>query len=513
MLSESSLNEADTAVIEEAKSTFEKACTQQLTMTDSKPNTFSLELGALVPDWNSSVISYSNDGKRQSVDVKLKESTYRYRAYQTGKDEDDVRIVRFDQKLIIVKDLESEKSSCYVLFYIPTNDYARKNKGILTNQTDNFSLPQDFSGLKMWTRLDGTVARINRYSGGTMTGTISFIGRNRVLHYSAKMKSLGYMLQNLTIQKGIPKTKGGQTPSSPEDEEGRLWIEMGYTFKDGQWYDPQGNLVLDGSSCVADKPEKPNDEPWPEPEEDEDPEFNHDEIDPGDDNHAGGDGPDPYEKPDPEPEPEDTTLVGAILERVTVCDGLPESVKENLKETLTSLIESSDPIKIKVFNTLNISKLNISIVSIPTKLDKNGNLVTLDPGHYNKPDIRRNLNTGALRYDHSDIQLMASKLGVIDGVFEEFFHSYQYQCNPEWTSGDVEWEARVLATEYLLHSPGYGPSTAEDLIHNYYLNPNDATFALARDAAYEIFEIYREYFDKMTPDLSPIDRIRHLYEK
>lgn len=499
MFSDSSLNEADAAVIEEAKATFEKTCTQQLTMTDSKPNTFSLELGALVPDWNSSVISYSTDGKRQSVDVKLKESTYRYRAYQTGKDEDDVRIVRFDQKLIIVKDLESEKSSCYVLFYIPTNDYARKNKGILTNQTDNFSLPQDFSGLKMWTRLDGTVARIHRYSGSTITGAISFIGRNRVLHYSAKMKSLGYMLQNLTIQKGIPKTKGGQAPPSPEDEEGRLWIQMGYTYQNGQWYDPEGNPIegkLDDSACVADKPEKPNDEPWPVPDDD-DPIFDPDEINPGDDNYEGGDGPSPEEKPDPEPEPEDTTLVGTILKQVEGFDSLPKNQQEDLKQSLTTLVESSDPIINRVLNSLDFSKIKISIVD-------NGS-----GRHSHAPIIQ------GKEYTRSHIRYQASDLRNTYGLFEELFHAYQTKCEyPSWTTGDMEWEARVLHTLLRPILEGEPSDDLDEAFNNYYKNPNDDTFAIALNAANALCtEIYIEYFKSMTPDLSPIDRIKHLFEK
>lgn len=264
---DTSIDKNQNQMIEYAKAIFETTCVEQLSL-DAVPVTpiNILSLGEIVPDWPSLVATNSYTGSQRAFDISLQSTTYSYRALQG----DDDQEVRLDQKMVVISDEENEASTCYILLYLPTNEYANLHKGKLTEETTNYSIPESFSGLKIWTHLDGSFARVNKYKDGNLVDYVSFFDNDGDGLLSGKIDKLFSLFGSIKIAKYGRVTKGGQTPENSEDMESWL-LSMGWQCINGDWYDPYNNYVGDLEDAYNKFINKEYPDPFEKPEDPKDP--------------------------------------------------------------------------------------------------------------------------------------------------------------------------------------------------------------------------------------------------
>lgn len=219
---------SDSPQLAEAKTVFESTCIDQLSDTTAiDTSVFTLNLGSIVPDWSSAVSSTSSDGDYESIDVNISDSKYRYRVYQKDDQGEDVRIVRCDAKIVIVKDVQSNNSSTFVLFYVPSNEYSRSHGGNIAESVTNFRIPESYSGLKIWTRLDGRLIRVNRYSDGYMSDAVSFLNMEGDEDLRVRTECVQRLCQAMTFQRGEEVPVPAAPSSADTDKKGDIEVDGG----------------------------------------------------------------------------------------------------------------------------------------------------------------------------------------------------------------------------------------------------------------------------------------------
>ena len=158
--------------VEEAKAFFEEQLMQSgNTLNNAQTRGFATNF---TPQWDRARISSGRDSMI-AVDVPIVAEF----AFMASRADTTEETGRFDalmlQKLIVVKDLRTNRLGSYVATIIPDKNYIKSRKN--TNSMDflNYGDYGNFSGRVIYTLPLSTVPlRINRFEGGSLTDSVSF---------------------------------------------------------------------------------------------------------------------------------------------------------------------------------------------------------------------------------------------------------------------------------------------------------------------------------------------------
>lgn len=150
-----------------------------------------LPVGDFVPQWDGGI---STDAPTLfSVDVPIK-SVYKYRVLRIDDKTHKVYATSCYHELVVVRDLEG-RMGCRIVVFIPDREYSIKNPGDVSRWLTNGIDMGDYSGLKIYTDLEGKMTRVNRFLNGkkiigidlTAPGTLE----ERLVLYVRALKTIG----------------------------------------------------------------------------------------------------------------------------------------------------------------------------------------------------------------------------------------------------------------------------------------------------------------------------------
>ena len=229
--------------------------------------------GDFVPKWGQSVASSLKH--LSSYDVPI-QAGFRYKAmrsdYKNGKA--SAYIVDVYQKLIIVKDTETDALGQYILTLIPDRSYHARYKKEVGERFINCADKGRFSGIAIYTipHLD-IVIRANRYVNGVKTRGVFLPNKNQTL--KQKLKVLESILKGTVLKRRAVYS----TRSFGEDDwDFGIENEDFWAVGDDLFYDPDNDswfIDFDGDgypdSAYIPEFEVTPDDPWEDPFPDPDP--------------------------------------------------------------------------------------------------------------------------------------------------------------------------------------------------------------------------------------------------
>lgn len=189
--------------LEEAKEFFEKQSLNYAVSTragkERKKKKFSP--GDIVPIWENAVASSNKNIACYDIPI---ESEYKYKAmygdYKNGKA--SAKIVDVYQKLIIVKDIQTDQLGQYILTLIPDKDYEDKYKKRICDRFINCKDKADFTGIAIYTipNLD-LIIRANHYTNGVKDQGVYLPGNKKLLN--KKVAAVRSLLKNLIMKRKV----------------------------------------------------------------------------------------------------------------------------------------------------------------------------------------------------------------------------------------------------------------------------------------------------------------------
>lgn len=215
------------------------------TAKDSNRPSHIFQLGTITPDWSSSEIILNKKTKQsKNVEVPIS-TTFRYRVLQKSSEEKKARRVKVYQELLVTSNSNASQNGVFVVSYIATNNYIKWNKGLLNYRFDNSGDMKKYSGLKIYTDLEGRIIRVNKYLNGKKTTGI-FVPRyaspdDKVLLHAF----LKEQFKHMHFQYGIRIA-----PSTRSWEDDQNWSYSDWDqdpYDDGHYYAPDDEL--DGGFC------------------------------------------------------------------------------------------------------------------------------------------------------------------------------------------------------------------------------------------------------------------------
>lgn len=152
----------------------------QVTISDSP---FVWESGTVVPVWKAAE-RHSIQGREESYVVPML-SSVRYYA-TTGK---DGALFRCDQNLIVSKNVNNGLMSLRIVFSIPDDDLKRGRTS------------SDFSGLLVYTDLNGKFRKIEKYAGGEMLDGVYFSESESEIAWERHKLFINKIMEGITVFK------------------------------------------------------------------------------------------------------------------------------------------------------------------------------------------------------------------------------------------------------------------------------------------------------------------------
>ena len=309
--------------IRDARTFFEKEIMGDATravLSDSAflKKKFMLPIGDFVPKWSEGVSTANKS--LYSVDIPI-ESSCKYRVIQRDAVTGQKMAVQCYHKLVVIKDPQTEVMGSYIVFFIATNEFTKAHKGDISKCYNNDGNMGDFSGLKIYTTLEGLILRANKYEGGKKIDGIYLGQVSDIKTYASKLACVLYMMRNMTLQQGV--RKGPMTRSMEDDNpwgwDNDPWGNSGNNENDdwifgngGDYSSLGGGFFYDSNndSILYDWDGDGNPDSVWVPEVDITPDYPSDNIFPDPDPDPT---PDPVEpRPDPRPEPGSGTTIPNI---------------------------------------------------------------------------------------------------------------------------------------------------------------------------------------------------------
>lgn len=183
-----------------------------------------LPVGDFVPQWEEGI---STDAPTLfSVDVPIK-ATYRYRVLRIDEKTQKVYTTTCYQELVVVKDLEGRMGYKVVLF-IPDREYSIKNPGDVSRRLTNGIDMGDYSGLKIFTDIEGRMTRVNRFLNGKKTVGIDLTKpetfEERLALYVRALKAIGKIsIQRQGTKATMSRGEGDWYDENWDDMWGSWW--------------------------------------------------------------------------------------------------------------------------------------------------------------------------------------------------------------------------------------------------------------------------------------------------
>ena len=211
--------------LEEAKNFFQTQARDNLMLSrslDNKKNE-TVSPGDFVPNWDAAVGSVNNGLACYDIPIT---PTYHFKAIyvdeRNGKP--SAGKVNVYQKLVIVKDVKSNRMDQYILTLIPSQLYDSRNGSQTCNNFINCADKGGFTGVALYSCVYSQVtARISTYKNGVKTGGVFLLNASGKTNLSNKYEQARALASAVYIQKKkMVLTRG-------EDD-------YDYTY-DGGWFD------------------------------------------------------------------------------------------------------------------------------------------------------------------------------------------------------------------------------------------------------------------------------------
>lgn len=211
--------------LEEAKNFFQTQARDNLMLSrslDNKKNE-TVSPGDFVPNWDAAVGSVNNGLACYDIPIT---PTYHFKAIyvdeRSGKP--SAGKVNVYQKLVIVKDVKSNRMDQYILTLIPSQLYDSRNGSQTCNNFINCADKGGFTGVALYSCVYSQVtARISTFKNGVKTGGVFLLNASRKTNLSDKYEQARALASAVYIQKKkMVLTRG-------EDD-------YDYTY-DGGWFD------------------------------------------------------------------------------------------------------------------------------------------------------------------------------------------------------------------------------------------------------------------------------------
>ena len=226
--------------VDEARDFFEKEVMGAATRSaDRVEQPLMWSLGDIIPKWNKGVPTGASS--ICSVDVPIENSTYCYRVIQTDPQTGEESFVKCYHKLVVVKDRKTGKLGNYVVFFIAANDYAKAHPGDVSKRFNNDGEMGDFSGLKIYTTLEGSIIRVNKYNKGQKQQGVFLGSAKNKKEYGRGLMRIIRMLEHMELQRGFKV--GAVTRYEGNDDwdyKNGDYIDWGLGF----FWDPKYDVVL-----------------------------------------------------------------------------------------------------------------------------------------------------------------------------------------------------------------------------------------------------------------------------
>jgi hypothetical protein len=450
--------------VEEAEDIFSERTSK---VVNARFNILNWNLGEISPDWSEAERVHDHYNGNDNVET---EFISRYRIQFRIKEEGgkDYEFLYSEHKLLIVRDNTAGLSGAFVLWYIADRSYFRSHRRSihLCKTFHNDGNMKEFSGLMVYTRLDGQVVRANRYDNGKLIDAVYLAAVKSESEYLSVFQHFHKIIGNLLIARkaSLAKTK------SDDDSTGSDYFD-----------------VIDSSVCVDSFPDEGDDSDWwndtfftnPIPSNFENPR----EIDPSSGDHCGG---------------------GEQISKIESgkWNNIPIiAPKGSLNDFLAKINRYTDISEIT--KLLSLIKLNqISKISVEDEIPEY--------------DAKTQPNSS---YSQFQIDVVYN---CADGIiFEELLHVLQYQTEKgKWKRGDREFEAKVfdayLQIKYGYPKEGIYFTERNKLIpfENFRINPCKETYDAAITSLRTSPFCYYETLYPVTPEsrISYEDRIKHLKE-
>ena len=205
-----------------------------------------LPVGEFVPGWEE---GFSTDAPSlYSVDVPV-QSDFSFRVLRVDKGSGKVYQTKCWHKLVVVKDPESGNMGCFIAFFIPDRAYALSHGGDIGRVLTNGEEMGDYSGVKIYTALDGRRVRVNRYENGKKVEGIYIDGASDREDYIFRMLHSEKILGRVWLQRSRPRTPVSRGEDDWVDD---FWDDWWYgTFDDDSWSDDSWS---DDSNNDSDNP-------------------------------------------------------------------------------------------------------------------------------------------------------------------------------------------------------------------------------------------------------------------
>lgn len=240
--------------LEEAKAFFEMKITEKETRTRAgkKMSNTSLSPEDFTPKWNNAVGSSQNN--LACYDMTIHTNTrYQVMSYDFKDGTARVNVVPASQKLVIVKDADTEALGQYILTLIPSKDFYVKHKNNICDLFINCSDKACFSGAAIYTDpLNGRIIRADRYIDGLKIQGVFMPGDMETL--GQRVKVLRSVLEGMTFRRmAVATTRFGEfdygesyPPLPPLPDNGDWNYDLGnYTdLGNGYFYDNDNNKLL-----------------------------------------------------------------------------------------------------------------------------------------------------------------------------------------------------------------------------------------------------------------------------
>ena len=197
-----------------------------------------LPVGEFVPGWEE---GFSTDAPSlYSVDVPV-QSDFSFRVLRVDKGSGKVYQTKCWHKLVVVKDPKSGSMGCFIAFFIPDRAYALSHGGDIGRVLTNGEEMGDYSGVKIYTTLEGRRVRVNRYLNGKKVEGIYIDGAVDREDYIFRMLHSEKILGKVWLQRSRPKTPVSRGEDDWVDDS---WDDWYYDelygddyWDDDIWYD------------------------------------------------------------------------------------------------------------------------------------------------------------------------------------------------------------------------------------------------------------------------------------
>lgn len=199
-----------------AKQLFEVYASKSQIHSRSSSSKKLFDPGVLTPLWKEAMPSAGRENSGVDIPVRTA-SCYQARRSETG------AWVRVSQKLVVVQEDRSLKSSIYLLNIIPDEEYARKYAGDISRQFKNYQKPSTFSGLFVYTDIGGGLpVYISRYQKGNKTDEIYLFDQK--YKFGEAIDKINLMLKGYQIGKPILLTRATSETDSSKPGKGEEWL-------------------------------------------------------------------------------------------------------------------------------------------------------------------------------------------------------------------------------------------------------------------------------------------------